>query len=333
MLVNRRQFLQAAGNLAVAGSLPIVTARTRSSYAKEPQALLPIVDTHQHLWDLNRFQPPWLKDAPPILSKSYVTKDYLAATAKVNVTKAVYMEIDVAPQQQVQEAKHVIDLSRSKDHPTTAAVISGRPNSSEFAAYINQFKDVTEIKGVRQVLHVDSAPRGLCLEPTYVQSIQLLGKLGKSFDLCMRPTELSDGKKLAIQCPDTRFIIDHCGNADPKAFLDNNQSSEEPWHQVDQWKRDMDGLASLSNTICKISGIVARAPKGWSAEHLAPIIDFCLLQFGPERVVFGGDWPVCLLGAPYANWVSALKEVISQRSEKEQRQLLHDNAVRLYGLG
>ena len=95
----------------------------------------------------------------------------------------------------------------------------------------------------------------------------------------------------------------------------------------------MDGLASLSNTICKISGIVARAPKGWSAEHLAPIIDFCLLQFGPERVVFGGDWPVCLLGAPYANWVSALKEVISQRSEKEQRQLLHDNAVRLYGLG
>ncbi|MAV36675.1 MAG: amidohydrolase [Planctomycetaceae bacterium] len=327
MRTNRRQFFNATGSFLVAGSLPLA-----SSQSKEPPALLPIVDTHQHLWDLDRFQPPWLKDAPPILAKSYVTKDYLAATAGVNLTQAVYMEIDVAPRQQLQEAEHVIALSRSEKHPTSAAVISGRPNSPQFESYIQRFKDVSEIKGIRQVLHVDSAARGLCLEPTFVRSMQLLGKLGKSFDLCMRPTELSDGKKLAAQCPDTRFIIDHCGNADPKAFL-RDGTDEKPWHQPDQWKRDMDALAGLPNTICKISGIVARAPKGWSAEHLAPIIDFCLLQFGPERVVFGGDWPVCLLGSPYANWVSALKEVISQRAQKEQRQLLHDNAVRLYGLG
>lgn len=329
MPANRRQFLNTTGSFLVAGSVPVV-----SSQAKESPVLLPIVDTHQHLWDLDRFQPPWIKDAPPILSKSYVTKDYLAATAGLNVTQAVYMEIDVAPRQQLQEAKHVIDLSRSREHPTAAAVISGRPNSPEFESYIRRFKDVPEIKGVRQVLHVDSTPRGLCLEPTFVRSIQLLGKLGKSYDLCMRPTELSDAKKLAAQCPDTRFIIDHCGNADPNAFLrSGSQGSEEPWHQPDQWKRDMDGLASLSNTICKISGIVARAPKEWNAEHLAPIIDFCLLQFGPDRVVFGGDWPVCLLGSSYADWVKALKEVISERSQTEQRQLLHDNAVRLYGLG
>ena len=84
--------------------------------------------------------------------------------------------------------------------------------------------------------------------------------------------------------------------------------------------------------IGKISGIVARAPKGWKADDLAPIINFCVLQFGPERVVFGGDWPVCLLGASYRGWVTALKEVIADRSEAEQKKLLHDNAVRLYRL-
>jgi predicted TIM-barrel fold metal-dependent hydrolase len=84
--------------------------------------------------------------------------------------------------------------------------------------------------------------------------------------------------------------------------------------------------------ICKISGIVARAPEQWGPEHLAPLINHCLDQFGPDRVVFGGDWPVCKLRATYRQWVTALKEVIAGRSEEDQKKLLHDNAVRLYSL-
>ena len=92
-------------------------------------------------------------------------------------------------------------------------------------------------------------------------------------------------------------------------------------------------LAEKKNTVCKISGIVARAPKGsWTAEDLAPIIDHCLQVFGPDRVLFGSDWPVCTRVATLRDWVQALKEVIRSRSETEQRKLLHDNAVRFYGL-
>ena len=329
MKIPRRQFLQATGGALVANAAAIPQ---QSEAMNEPEKL-PIVDTHQHLWDLSKFKPPWLGGAPKVLSQSYVTKDFLEATAGLNVVKAVYMEVDVAPQDQVREAEHVISLSKSTAHPTVAAVISGRPNSEGFAAYIRRFKEDPQIKGVRQVLHVDSAPRGLCLEKQFVASIRLLGEMGRSFDLCMRPTELSDGLKLAQQCPDTRFIVDHCGNADPKAFLTaSRRGDEEPWHQADQWKRDMDRLASAKNVVCKISGIVARAPQGWKADDLAPIIDFCLLQFGPDRVVFGGDWPVCLLGSSYRGWVEGLKQVISSRKVAEQRKLLHDNAVKLYGL-
>lgn len=329
MTISRREFLAAAaGTVALSRTLS-----PGAAVAADDSQMLPIVDTHQHLWDLTRFRPPWLKDAPAVLGKSYVMADFVAATAGLNVVKAVYMEVDVDPAQQLEEAEYITELARSKRHPTVAAVISGRPNSNDFAAYITRFRNSPYIKGVRQVLHNESIPRGLCLETQFVKSIQLLGELGMSFDLCMRPTELSDGLKLAQQCPGTRFIVDHCGNADPHAFLPaEKRGPEKPWHEAEAWKRDLGALAATKNVICKISGIVARAPQGWEAAHLAPIINHCLSEFGPDRVIFGGDWPVCLLGASYRQWVEALKAVIHDRSETEHRKLLHDNAVKFYGL-
>jgi predicted TIM-barrel fold metal-dependent hydrolase len=329
MGLHRRDFVKCVSLGTLAACLPPLSPL--DTCVADTGDALPIIDTHQHLWDLSKFQPPWLKGAPAILSKSYVTQDYLEATAGLNIVKAVYMEVDVAPEQQVEEAEQVIALSKSQDHPTVGAVISGRPNSASFKPYITRFKDSPYIKGVRQVLHAPSAPRGLCLEKQFVVSMKLLGELGMSFDLCMRPTELADGAKLAGLCPDTRFVVDHCGNADPKAFMPS--SGEVPSHTVDQWKRDLAKLASRPNVICKISGIVASAPKGeWKSDILAPPINFCLDEFGPDRVVFGGDWPVCLLGASYRRWVESLKEVIGDRSEIEQRKLLHDNAESFYRL-
>jgi predicted TIM-barrel fold metal-dependent hydrolase len=92
-------------------------------------------------------------------------------------------------------------------------------------------------------------------------------------------------------------------------------------------------LARARNTVCKISGIVARAPKDtWNAEDLAPVINHCLDSFGPDRVMFGSDWPVCTRVASYRQWVTALKEVVGGKSYEQQRKLFHDNAVRFYGL-
>lgn len=319
--------------LVAAMSVPSLLTHAADDPARERETL-PIVDTHQHLWDLNRFRPPWLAGAPEVLKRSYVMQDYRAATAGLNVTQAVYMEVDVAPEQQVEEAEQLLAICRAGDSPTVGAVISGRPNSPDFRNYIEKYRSVPEIKGVRQVLHVPDAPAGLCLQPQFVRSIQFLGEIGKSFDLCMRPTELADAVRLVDQCPETRFIVDHCGNADPKAFVSEAvRGDEQPWHTVDAWQRSLADLAKRANVICKISGIVARVPaSGWDAETLSPIINFCLDTFGPDRVVFGGDWPVCLLGASYRQWVEALRTVIASRPAADQRKLLSENAVRLYKL-
>jgi predicted TIM-barrel fold metal-dependent hydrolase len=95
----------------------------------------------------------------------------------------------------------------------------------------------------------------------------------------------------------------------------------------------MAALASRDRVVCKISGVVARAPQpNWGPEDLAPVVTRCLDLFGPDRVVFGSDWPVCLGGAPLADWVTALKQIISDRPLEHQRNLLHDNAQRIYAV-
>jgi predicted TIM-barrel fold metal-dependent hydrolase len=323
MPIFRRQFLSAAaGVVGVTFADPL-----RGVMTVKP---LPIIDTHQHLWDFVHFKPPWLSGADPKMAAKHDTSDYQKASAGLNLVQAVYMEIDVAPKDQVKEANYAIELCKSKEHPTSAAVISGRPDSEQFAEYIGRYKDSPYIKGVRQVLHADAAPKGLCLRPQFVNSIRLLGEMGMSFDLCMRPTELADGAALARECPETRFIVDHCGNADPKAWMKN--TTAKPSHTLDAWKRDIASLAKRKNVVCKISGIVARAPQDWSSEHLAPIIDFCLDEFGPYRVLFGGDWPVCKLRATLGQWVKSLKEIVSERPHFEQKFMFHDNARTFYGL-
>ena len=261
--------------------------------------MIPIVDTHQHLWDLEQFSLPWLADVEA-LNDNYRMDDYQRATAESGVAKTVYMEVDVAPEQRLAEVDFVSDLCARDDNPMAGAVISGSPGDAGFADYMARFSDNSYVKGVRQVLHVPSAARGACVEPRFVEGMHLLGSMGKCFDLCMRPSELGDAVALVEQCPDTLFIVDHCGNADPQIVSgDVEPDLENPFsHDRQQWMDDMQALGAHDNVVCKLSGIVARAPQGWTAETLAPTVEHCIASFGADGAVFGGDWPVCTLGAP-----------------------------------
>ena len=100
------------------------------------------------------------------------------------------------------------------------------------------------------------------------------------------------------------------------------------------WKRNLDAIAAKGpRVVCKVSGVVASAAGApWSADDLAPIVNHVLDAFGPDRVMFGGDWPVCTLAASYREWVEALQSIVANRPESERRKLFHDNAARFYGL-
>lgn len=325
--MNRRRFLQSSAGTAAA-ALAGPGCSTLSSSA--PDAL--IIDTHQHLWDRKKLHLPWLDGAPEVLRHDFLTTDYVKAFEGLNV-KAIYMEVDVAPGDHVKEADLIVQQCRDGNTPTIAATIGGRPASADFESYIQRYAGNGVVKGLRQVLHGDSTPRGFCLSKEFVRGVQTLGKHGMNFELTMRPTELEDGAKLIRQCPDTRFVLDHCGNGDPKAFNPKLGAGLKRSCTAEDWKRGIDAVAAQPGVMCKISGIVAFVPPGeWHAEDLAPVVNHCLDAFGPDRVFFGGDWPVCLLGSPERGWVDALKQIVASRPEHEQRKLWSRNAIRFYQL-
>ncbi len=338
MTLTRREFIthwaQAGVALGILGG-----ARAAPSHAAEQQPpaagpAIPIVDAHQHLWDLTKLRLPWLQ-ASATLNRNMVMKDYLEASDGLGIAKAVYMEVDADPADQPAEADYILDLCQQGKWPTCAAVLGGRPGTEGFRQYVTRFKGNPYVKGVRQLLRGPDAKTPFFLEKPFLDGIRLLGELGMSFDLCGPATGLPDAAKLVGLCPDTRFILDHCGGASVETSIraHQNVASSTPEWAFNQWRQGIEQLAKLKNVVCKISGIVTTAPdRKWTPEDLAPVVNHCLDSFGPDRVMFAGDWPVCTRTSSLRQWVTALRQVVANRSESEQRKLWGENATRFYGL-
>jgi predicted TIM-barrel fold metal-dependent hydrolase len=288
---------------------------------------IPIIDTHQHLWDLELFPLGWVK---PPLNRSYLMEDYLEATSGQHVVKAIYMEVGVPEGLRRREAEWVLKVCEDPGNPTVAAVIRADPSQPDFESYITQFEGNPYIKGIRYSLR----NTGETIPSTLVSRIRLLGRLGLRMDMNLAADELMKGFQLVDLCPDVHFVLDHCGSADPVSFFPTGRDlPRPPKHDRDQWFRDMELLAQRPNVVCKISGIVDNVPDyPLRASDLSPIIDHCIKVFGPDRVMFGGDWPVCLRNMTLRGWIDLLKEVIRHRPFAQQMKLFHDNALAFYGL-
>ena len=214
-----------------------------------------IIDTHQHLWDLEKFTLPWLTLGEEPLGKSHTVANYAQATQGCRVAASIYMEVDVIPEQKLAEAQYIFDLCADPTNTLVGAVVGGDPSHPNFASYLDELIALDAgrgyLKGVRQVLH-GGQPNNYCLSEAFISHIELLGEKNLSFDLCLRPDSLIFGAELAQRCPQTRFILDHCGNA-----LHNKTLND--W-QV--WREGMAALAACPNVVaCKISGIIAQAPE------------------------------------------------------------------------
>ncbi len=320
--MNRRQFLVSSAAAAI-GCANVVHAGPAGS-----EGIRQIVDTHQHLWDLSKFRLPWLKPGGE-LTRDFTQADYRMATQGLGITKSVYMEVAVAPDEKLAEAEYIINVCADRSNPTCAAVIGGLILQDGFEGYVRRFKGSPYIKGVRHGLNKPSQLE----DERLIRNLRLLGSLNMSFDLVIPPRLIGPAADVVKRCGDTRFILDHCGNADPLAFDRGMDWDRKPQHDAEAWKRDIEILAGQPNVICKISGIIARVPKGKATTAvLSPVVNHCLDTFGPDRVIFAGDWPVCTRGAPLRVWVNLLHEIVRKRSSEQQGKLFWSNANSFYGL-
>jgi predicted TIM-barrel fold metal-dependent hydrolase len=158
--------------------------------------------------------------------------------------------------------------------------------------------------------------------------------MGLAFDLSLPPEWYKAGQQLVDECPDTLFVLNHCGRGDPVAFFpEGKETPRVPRHTPDLFLNGLESLGARENIICKISGVVSHLPDyPATAEELAPVINHCFKVFGPDRVIFATDWPVCLRCMSAAQWINTLKEVVAEHSPEFKRKLFHDNAERIFEL-
>jgi L-fuconolactonase len=290
-----------------------------------------LIDTHQHLWDLEKFHLPWLIPGEEPLGKSHTVTTYAQATEGYKIEASIYMEVDVALDQKLDEAAYVFDLCADPTTTLVGAVVGGDPSHPDFAGYLEQLVALDAgrgyLKGVRQVLHGGQAS-DYCLSDAFIAGINLLGTHHLSFDFCLRPDNLKNAALLARQCPQTRFILDHCGN--PLLHPDTPPENGQNW-QI--WRTGMQALAVYPNVVaCKLSGIIAQAPVDWTPEHLRRAVTETREIFGAERVMFASDWPVCTVRASLAQWIDTLYFLMQDAPVVEQEALFAENARRIYGL-
>jgi predicted TIM-barrel fold metal-dependent hydrolase len=276
-----------------------------------------IVDTHQHLWDVELFRYAWTKQHPT-LNRSFRLTDYRAATAGFEVSQTVHLECDVDEEFMLAETEHILRLAEQPDNPLSGVVASCRPERADFPVYLAQLAQHARLKGFRRVLHV--VPDEVSLAPAFVPNVRRLAEHHLSFDLCVLARQLPLASRLVKECPDVQFILDHCGNPPIAA------------NALADWRAQLGELAQYPNVACKISGIITNASPNWTAAELRPVVEHVIESFGWERVMFGSDWPVCTLAGSFKQWVDALQELTQAAGAENQRKLFQTNAERIYRL-
>ena len=276
-----------------------------------------IIDTHQHLWDLDLFSYSWCRDVSR-LNRSFRMQDYLEATRGLELAKSVHLEADVDEPYMLGETKYILSLA-DQDNPLTGVVACCRPEKATFKAYLDEIVGHPRLKGLRRILHTQ--PDELSETPLFAQNVRLLENYGLSFDICVLARQLPLAIRLVKECPGVSFILDHCGVPQVKE------------KQLDPWRAYIREVAKFSNVACKVSGVVAYADhERWTSEDLRPFVEHVIECFGWDRVMFGSDWPVCTQAASFKQWVEALMFITRDASEADRAKLFHDNAERVYRL-
>lgn len=275
-----------------------------------------LVDTHQHLIFADELNYPWIEQVPP-LQKRHGVEEYRRDCGSEKVDKTLFMEVDVAEDDQLAEVRLISKLATDPGSRVAGIIASGRPETKGFAEHLDRLREFP-VKGLRRVLHV--MPDETSADPLFRENIRRLARHDLTFDLVVRSDQLSYAIALVDDCPEVSFILDHCGNPDIAGG------------EWESWRKLMGQLAERDHVCCKLSGIAVNAGKRPVNDTLLhPYLSECLEAFGPRRLCFGGDWPVCQLATTLEAWIRNFRNWMSaQLNGDEQAAVSAENAERIY---
>ncbi|MCY4422431.1 MAG: amidohydrolase family protein [Acidimicrobiaceae bacterium] len=277
-------------------------------------ASLSVVDAHIHLWDTARLRYRWLEAAPglPRLADSNLFERACGQLETATIRGAVAIQAECDPDQASEEVEWILK-QRAAGAPVAAVVAFAPVERATAAEMLGRYAENPAVRGVRRNIQ-DEEP-GFCRR--MAPGVKLLADYGLSFDICAREHQLCEVVGLVDAAPHTSFVLDHLG----KPAVGSGG--------LRRWQAAILELSARPNVSCKLSGLGTEAPPDWSARDVAPYVTHALETFGPRRVMFGSDWPVCTAAGTYGGWLDVIRSTVPARLHQE---VFNHNASEFYRL-
>jgi L-fuconolactonase len=277
-----------------------------------------VIDSHHHFWHYNQAEYGWIPDAWAPLRRNYLPADLHAELKTAGVDGVV----TVQARQSLEETRWLLDLAAQ--HAFIRGVVGWAPlvdaSLPQVIEELRAHPAARKLRSFRHVLQAE-ADDAYMLREDFNRGLRHLTRLGYVYDILILEKHLPNTLRFVDLHPDQTFIVDHI--AKPRIAAG----------ELEPWARNLRELAKRAHVSCKLSGMVTEDDVSrWSPERLRPYFDVVIEAFGPSRLLFGTDWPVCLAGVSYQGWKQTVEHALARLTKAEQADIMGGNALRLYGL-
>lgn len=273
------------------------------------------IDAHQHFWKFDSIRDSWITDEMSAIQKDFLPDDLKFLLQQNGFDGCVAVQAS----QSEDETNFLIALASQNDF--IKGVVGWVDLQADgITQRLARYQSFPIVKGFRHVLQGEEQ-RDLMLHPNFKRGIAALQEYGFTYDILIFPDQLKFSAELVAFFPEQKFVIDHIA----KPYIKRKE--------IDEWKKDMQAIAIHQNVYCKISGMVTEADwTAWKKEDFTPYMDVVVNAFGTNRIMFGSDWPVCLVTASYEKMLGIVEEYFSVFPKEEQDKFFGLNAINFYNL-
>ena len=274
-----------------------------------------IIDSHQHFWNYEPEKHSWIDDEMSVIRRDFLSDDLQKVFDENGVDACVAVQAD----QTTEETDFLISLAENNSF--IKGVVGWVDLQSEsIEEDLLKYKKYDVVKGFRHVVQ-EEQDHNFMLRPEFLNGIELLGKYNLCYDILIFPHQLGAALELVNKFPNQKFVIDHIA----KPYIKDGF--------FEGWAVMMREIAKNQKVYCKISGMITEADyKTWTPEQVHPYMKLVLESFGAGRVMYGSDWPVCLVAGNYSIVKALVTDFISDLSQKQQNAIMGGNAAKFYNL-
>ncbi|MGW9685726.1 amidohydrolase family protein [Flagellimonas sp. 2504JD1-5] len=274
-----------------------------------------IIDSHQHFWKYDPIRDDWIDDSMAVIRRDFLPADLKPIFEANGVDGCVAVQAD----QSDEETQFLLNLA--KTHNFIKGVVGWVDFlDAKVEERLEYFASHNLIKGFRHIVQAEPDPNFM-LREDFLSGIGCLSSFGFTYDILVYPHQLPAAIEMVRKFPNQKFVVDHIAKPEISKGMDK------------KWEQQIKTLGEAPNVFCKLSGMVTETESfKWKETEFYPFMEAVLDAFGTDRILFGSDWPVCLVAGTYENVVSIVANFVQQLSPSEQQNIMGLNAVRFYNL-